>query len=137
MIDGVALGALTLVVALGFLWRSDAAFAAVWFAVTAATTGFGLVRAELSQLVLSSAGLALLGPGMLGVRVVLRRSVSLGLLSQDQASTLAQARIRKRTEELVRFRLAVSGPSGLVLTPRGRALAALMRVLYRVLGHGS
>ncbi len=78
-------------------------------------------------------GLVLLGPGLLGIRVVLVRSVSVALLRGDIDESAATLRIAERAREVVRLGLAVETERGLTLTRSGRLLGQLMHVLYSIL----
>ena len=105
--------------------RSHGTFAGAWLLALGGA-------AFLERDVLALAGIILLGPGLLGIRVVLRRSVSVSMLAGARAP---DARIESRIDELERLRLARSTARGLELTTFGHAVAAFMHALYLVLGH--
>lgn len=82
-------------------------------------------------------GLALSSLGLLTVRVVLTRSVSLRILSayvEGPADVRIGADIARRVEEAEHYRLVTRRDDRYTLTVFGRAVARIMAVLYRTQG---
>jgi len=79
-------------------------------------------------------GLALSSLGLLMVRIVLMRSVSLRLLSayvEGQADVRVGAAIARRVEEAKHYRLVTRRDDAYALTAFGRLVARAMELLYR------
>jgi hypothetical protein len=101
-----------------------------------ALVGFAAIRVDAAAVesILAVAGLGLYCAGLVIVRIMLHRSVSLRMLT-----ALAHGRqeasvedIRSRLRDLERYGLAVRSGSSYELTALGRAVAGTLAVLYRV-----
>jgi hypothetical protein len=130
-------GADALLALLFWTLRRVPAFAAGGVAVLVmfAIGGYGQASDHLPEWLLMTAGLAATFVGLLIVRVMLIRSVSLHLLGRVaglQTAGYAED-IRARVEDLRTARLSRRAEGRIALTAAGRAAAALMVILYRVL----
>ncbi|MGE0785933.1 MAG: hypothetical protein AB7S26_09615 [Sandaracinaceae bacterium] len=140
MIDGLVIVAVGVVALAALRMRTHLGYGVVW----ALVTGLVAVGAQLGELGASEldrwlavASIALLGPGMYGIRVILERSVSVAMLASDGMDPAAVSRrFASRIGELERTGLARRDASGtLSLTARGRAVARLVGLLYFLGGH--
>lgn len=140
MLDALGIGG-CVVMSVGFLLvrSSMAAFNAVCALAAAACSvaawyGFGSTYP--GETVLLAAGLGLFWCGLLIVRIMLRRSVSLRLLEtyRETGGRGLDARegIRSRLQEAERYRLVRRNSETYRLTWLGSILASLLRVVYRV-----
>jgi hypothetical protein len=141
-VDGISVLALAAFVAgfarLGHDARRFAVFSVAVGLGWAALVAVAAPPAPAGARVLLAAGLGLHAAGLLLLGVMLRRSVSLRLLSalgRGEEPPALHAVIAPRIADLERHGLAATRGDALALTRRGRRLARASRRVRRALGH--
>jgi hypothetical protein len=112
------------------------ALCAVIICAFAGATWHLMNRAEPSEWVVTTCGLVLCSFGLLIVRVMLIRSVSLQLLAEIAAGQPGNAgeRLSGRPRDMRAFRLIRTSSEASALTAFGRMISAVVALLYSVFG---
>ena len=115
--------------------RFNAACAALWLAVMVTLVALPDRQSRPAETAAIGVGLSLYWFGLLILRTMLTRSVSLHLLialARGSHEVAFDDRIADRVNEAVRYRLVRTDGGRLTLSPAGVGLAKLLRVLYRM-----